>query len=148
MSMLDRSILLVEDSPDDAEFVMRAFASAGVTERIDIARDGEEALTYLFGGSDDARCPVLVLLDLNLPKIGGLEVLRRIRAERRTRRLPTVVLSSSDMHEDIDRAYDLGANSYVRKPVEFSEYSKALRQLGQYWLHLNRAAADAAEGDG
>jgi two-component system response regulator len=141
MSERDRPILLIEDSEDDAELAQMALRQAGVSDRIVVARDGEEALDYLFGESDQDRSrPRLVLLDVKLPKVDGFEVLRRIRQDPRTRTLPVVMLSSSDVHEDIERAYDLGVNSYVCKPVEFSAYSHAVTQLGTYWVHVNQAA--------
>ena len=134
-----RRILLVEDSEDDEELAILSLRQAGVTGIIDVARDGQEALEYLFGTSPspDARLPRVVLLDIRLPKIDGLDVLQRIRADQRTRLLPVVVLSSSDAPEDIARAYELGANSYVRKPVEFSAYAETVRQLGRYWSQVN-----------
>jgi two-component system, response regulator len=134
-------ILLVEDNEDDVELTLRAFAKCGITNKIDVARDGAEALDYLLGSGSDARpLPQLVLLDLKLPKIEGLEVLRRLRAHPRTRALPVVVLSSSSVEQDIAETYALGANSFVRKAVNFTEFVEAARQLGLYWLDLNRTA--------
>jgi two-component system response regulator len=141
MDERDRPILLVEDSQDDAELAILALREAGVVSRVDVVRDGEEALEYLFDApSRSASPPLLVLLDIKLPKIDGFAVLRRIRQEERTRMLPTVILSSSTVREDIARAYELGANSYVRKPVEFSGYSDKIRQVGLYWVNLNEPA--------
>lgn len=135
-------ILLVEDGEDDVELTLRAFAKHRLDNAIVVVRDGAEALDYLFGGElhtgrDAPPTPAVVLLDLNLPRIDGLEVLRRIRADARTRRLPVVVLTSSKEAEDIVRSYELGANSFVRKPVDFVEFVEAARQLGLYWLVLN-----------
>jgi CheY-like chemotaxis protein len=128
-------IFLVEDNPDDVELTLRAFARSKLTNRIDVARDGQEALDYLL---DPGReLPAVVLLDLKLPKLDGHEVLRRIRLEERTRRLPVVVLTSSSEETDIVTSYDRGANSFVRKPVDFSQFIEAARHLGLYWLVLN-----------
>ncbi len=132
----EKVILLVEDNPDDVELTLRAFRKNNLANRIDVALDGAEALEYLFGS--EAPCPPqLILLDLKLPKIDGLEVLRRIRADDRTRLLPVVILTSSREEKDIVEGYNLGANSYIRKPVSFEEFSDAIRQLGLYWLVLN-----------
>ncbi len=135
-------ILLVEDNPDDVELTIRGFKKNNFTNEIVIARDGQEALDFLFGtgqfeGRDVTRQPTLVLLDINLPRIGGLEVLRRMRADERTRRVPVVLLTSSKEDSDIKAGYDLGANSYVRKPVDFVQFTEAVRQLNLYWLLLN-----------
>ena len=140
MDERDRPILLVEDSQDDAELVILALREAGVVSRVDVVRDGEEALEYLFdapGRDATPALPLLVLLDIKLPKIDGFAVLRTIRREERTRMLPAVILSSSTVQEDIARAYELGANSYVCKPVEFSGFSDTVRQVGLYWVNLN-----------
>jgi CheY-like chemotaxis protein len=142
--MFKKTILLVEDNADDEELTIRALKKNNVTNHLAVARDGVEALDYLFGtgaylGRDIAQLPGLVLLDLKLPKIDGLEVLRRIRADERTRRLPVTVLTSSKEEQDLIKSYDLGANSYIRKPVDFSQFSEAVRQLGIYWLMLNEA---------
>lgn len=146
-----RIILLVEDNPDDVELTLRAFERSNVANEIVIAKDGREALDYLFasgayGDRDDASTPEVVLLDLKLPKIDGLEVLRRLRADDRTRRLPVVILTSSNEEQDLIRSYNLGANSFVRKPVDFAEFVKAARQLGLYWLVLNEPPPDGAAG--
>lgn len=136
-------ILLVEDNPDDVELTLRALRKNHLTNEIVVARDGVEALDYLFGtGSHDGRdlglMPQLILLDLKLPKIDGLEVLRRVRADERTRLLPVVILTSSTEERDLVQSYSLGANSYVRKPVDFTEFVEAARQLGLYWLLYNQ----------
>jgi two-component system response regulator len=136
-------ILLVEDNPDDAELTLRAFRKSKTLNEIVIARDGVEALDYLFAtgahaGRDPTLMPEVVLLDLKLPKIGGLEVLRRMRADPRTRRIPVVVLTSSNEEKDILSSYDLGANSFVRKPVDFAQFTEAAQQLGMYWLVTNQ----------
>lgn len=138
-------ILLVEDNPDDVELTLRAFERANLANDVVVARDGVEALDYLLArGQHDGRPadadPHLVLLDLKLPKIDGLEVLRRIRADERTEALPVVVLTSSQEERDVVESYRLGANSYVRKPVSFTEFTDATRQLGLYWLVLNVSA--------
>lgn len=137
-----RIILLVEDNPDDVELTLRAFERSKLMNEIVVARDGGEALEYLFAtgthaGRDLSVMPEVVLLDLNLPKIDGLEVLRRLRGDDRTRRLPVVVLTSSNEEQDVLRSYDLGANSFVRKPVDFAQFLEAAQQLGLYWLVVN-----------
>jgi len=139
-----RLILLVEDNDDDVELTLRALRRNRVANRVDVVRDGAEALEYLFAtgshkGRDVRDAPNLVLLDLKLPKVGGLEVLERLRADPRTRRLPVVVLTSSNVESDLARSYDLGANSYIRKPVDFTQFMEAVNQLGLYWLVLNEA---------
>jgi two-component system response regulator len=136
-------ILLVEDNPDDAELTMRAFRKSKILNDLILVRDGVEALDYLFStgsfsGRDPNASPELVLLDLKLPKVDGLEVLRRMRADDRTRRIPVVVLTSSGEEKDIVSSYDLGANSFVRKPVDFAQFLEAAQQLGLYWLVLNQ----------
>ena len=138
-------ILLVEDNPNDVELTLRAFRKSKVLNEIEVVRDGVEALDYLFSagafaGRDPNASPEVVLLDLKLPKIDGLEVLRRMRADERTRRTPVVVLTSSGEEKDIVSSYDLGANSFVRKPVDFNEFLEAAQQLGLYWLVLNQTA--------
>lgn len=142
--MGNRNILLVEDNPDDAELTLRAFAKHRVADRVVVVQDGSEALEYLFAEGryaslSDNEPPDVVLLDLKLPKVDGLEVLRRVRAHRRTRLLPVVVITSSNDQRDIIESYGLGANSYVRKPVDFVQFSDTVRQLGVYWLLLNEA---------
>jgi two-component system, response regulator len=137
-----RSILLVEDNPDDELLTIRAFNRNHIVNEIDVVRDGQEALDYLFctGEYRDRDCgalPQVVLLDLKLPKIDGLEVLRRIRKDDRLKALPVVVLTSSSEESDIVASYDLGANSYVRKPVDFAEFATAVRDVGLYWMMLN-----------
>jgi two-component system, response regulator len=139
-----RLILLVEDNPDDAELTLRAFEESKTLSQIVVAPDGEQALDYLFAtGSyrdrDPKVMPDVVLLDLNLPKVDGLGVLQRLRADSRTRRLPVVVLTSSNEETDIIRSYDLGANSFVQKPVDFAQFLNAAQELGLYWLGLNTA---------
>jgi CheY-like chemotaxis protein len=136
-------ILLVEDNPDDAELTMRAFRKSNIVNEIVLVSDGVEALDYLFGtgthaGRDTKLKPEVILLDLKLPKIGGLEVLRRMRADESTRRIPVVVLTSSNEERDILSSYDLGANSFVRKPVDFAQFVDAAQQLGLYWLVRNQ----------
>ena len=137
-------ILLVEDNPDDVDLTLRAFQRAGIHHPVEVVADGVEALEYLFAqGPHAARAgrplPAVVLLDLNLPRLDGHEVLRRIRADARTRLLPVVILTSSVEEEDVARGYGGGCNSYVRKPVSYTEFVEAARQLGVYWLNLNRA---------
>lgn len=134
-----RLILLVEDDPDHELLTIRALRKSHIANEVRVARDGEEALSMLFGGDEATpiQTPQVVLLDLKLPKIDGLEVLRRIRENERTRMLPVVVLTSSDEETDIVRSYKLGVNSYIRKPVNFSDFAEATLQLGMYWLVLN-----------
>ena len=136
-------ILLVEDNPDDVTLTLRALKSHNITNEVIVAQDGVQAIDLLFGSKDrpaPAELPAVVLLDLKLPKINGMEVLQRIRADERTRLLPVVILTSSDEERDVIDGYSLGANSYVRKPVDFVEFTKAAQQLGLYWLLMNRAA--------
>jgi two-component system response regulator len=140
-----QKILLVEDNPKDVELTRRALEKANVTNGIKVVEDGVEALKYFFGedgksGCASEECPVVVLLDLKLPKVDGLEVLRRMRAEEKTKRIPVVVLTSSNEEKDILASYDLGANSFICKPVKFTEFAEAIRQLGLYWLILNQPA--------
>lgn len=139
MSDDERMILLVEDDPDHEALTIRALRKSNIANNISVARDGEEALQMLFGPGDQAlaQMPQVILLDLKLPKIDGLEVLRRIRESEKTRMLPVVVLTSSDEESDMVRSYTLGVNSYIRKPVNFDEFASATRQLGMYWLVLN-----------
>jgi len=144
--MDDKVILLVEDDPDDVELTLRALRKNNITNDVQVAHDGAEALDYLFGagayaGRDTSLMPTIILLDLKLPKIDGFEVLRRLRADNRTRLLPVVILTSSKEEQDIVNGYSHGANSYVRKPVDFAQFSEAVRQLGLYWLLLNESPA-------
>ena len=136
--MTSRTILLVEDNDDDVELTLRAFRKNQIHNEIRVARDGAEALANLVEPSSE-RLPAVVLLDLKLPKVDGLEVLRQIRAHERTRLLPVVILTSSREESDLVSGYELGANSYVRKPVDFGDFVEAARQLGLYWLLLNEA---------
>ena len=142
--MFDKTILLVEDNPDDEKLTLRALTKNNLTKVV-VARDGVEALDYLFAtgvyaGRDVGAVPTVVLLDLKLPKLDGLGVLRRLRADERTKRLPVVVLTSSKEEQDLMSSYNLGANSYIRKPVDFTQFIEAVRQLGVYWLELNEPA--------
>ena len=140
----DRVILLVEDNPVDESLMIRALQKSNIINPIVVARDGVEALDYLFARGAHANRPdavvQVVFLDLKLPKIDGLEVLRRMRADERTKLLPVVILTSSVQDEDLVRGFSLGANSYVRKPVDFVQFSEAVRHLGLYWLVLNEVA--------
>ncbi|MEE8121433.1 MAG: response regulator [Anaerolineales bacterium] len=140
--MQEKIILLVEDNPDDEALTLRALKKNNILNNVVVARDGVEALDYLFGqGKHTDRdmnvMPEVILLDLKLPKIDGLEVLRRLRADERTKLLPVVILTSSDEERDIVASYDLGGNSYIRKPVDFARFTEAVGQLGLYWLVLN-----------
>jgi len=142
--MDDKIILLVEDNADDEKLTLRALKKNNIRNEVVVARDGAEALDYLFGtgayaGRDLNVMPQVVLLDLKLPKLDGLEVLRRVRADDRTKLLPVVILTSSNEEQDRIKGYGLGANSYVRKPVDFNQFSEAARQLGLYWLVLNES---------
>jgi two-component system, response regulator len=140
-----RVILLVEDDPDHELLTIRALRKSNIANDIRVARDGEEAIRLLFGDDDDSlkMPPQVILLDLKLPKVDGLEVLRRIRESDKTRMLPVVILTSSDEESDIVRSYKLGVNSYIRKPVNFNEFAEATRQLGMYWLVLNECPPSA-----
>jgi len=136
-------ILLIEDNPSDIALTQRALERARIANPLMIAEDGQEALDYLFGtgahaGRDATNQPPLTLLDLNLPKVPGLEVLRRLRSDPKTRRLLVVVLTSSNEEQDVATSYDLGINSYIRKPVDFNQFAHAVEQLGLYWLVLNQ----------
>jgi CheY-like chemotaxis protein len=140
--MEQKCILLVEDNPDDVELTLRVFKKSNIQNEIVVARDGAEALGYLFGtgtyaGRDADIMPAVILLDLKLPRIEGLEVLRRIRGDERTKFLPVVILTSSKEEQDLTNSYKLGANSYIRKPVDFVQFSEALSQMGLYWLIIN-----------
>lgn len=140
----DKVILLVEDNADDEALTIRALKKNNILNEVVVARDGAEALDYLFGtgayaGRDLTAPPQVVLLDLKLPKISGLEVLKRIRDDARTRMQPVVILTSSTEEQDLAAGYGLGANSYIRKPVDFDHFSEAARQIGLYWLVLNEA---------
>ena len=143
--ILSKTILLVEDNPDDEALTLRALRHNNITNEIVVVRDGAEALDYLFGTGafatrDTSEMPQVVLLDLKLPKVDGLEVLRRIRADERTKLLPVVILTSSNEEKDMLNGYGMGANSYVRKPVAFQQFIEAVKQLGLYWLILNEPA--------
>jgi two-component system response regulator len=149
--MTEREILLVEDNQDDEMLTRRAFKKNNILNELVVARDGVEALDYLFGtgahaGRDITVVPQVVLLDLNLPRVGGLEVLRRIRGDDRTKLLPVVVLTSSKEDEDVVRSYSLGANSFVRKPVDFGRFMEAVKTLGLFWLILNESAPAPRKG--
>ncbi len=140
--MQDRRILLVEDNPDDVKLTLRVFAQNGIAHRVDVASDGAEALEYLHGtgkyaGRGESALPALILLDLKMPRLDGIEVLQKIRADERTRFVPTVVLTTSNEDRDRLESYALGANSYVRKPVKFRQFAEAVQQLGIYWLTIN-----------
>jgi two-component system response regulator len=140
--MASRSILLVEDNPDDERLTLRALKKNNITHEVVVARDGVEALDYLLGrgkheSRDTTQQPALVLLDLKLPMLNGLEVLEAIRADERTRLVPVVILTSSLEEPDLVKGYSLGANSYIRKPVRFDEFSEVVRNLGLYWLVIN-----------
>jgi two-component system response regulator len=137
-----KTILVVEDNPDDEELTLRSLRRAHIANKVIVARDGGEALDYLYAsgeyaGRDATQIPALVLLDLKLPIVGGIDILKRIRAEPATRYLPVVIMTSSSEDEDMVKSYDSGANSYIRKPVDFSEFAGAVQQLGLYWLVLN-----------
>lgn len=144
MSIRDETILLVEDNPDDVELTLRAFKKNNIANEVVIARDGAEALDYLFGNGaytdrDANDTPRIILLDLKLPKVDGLQVLERLRADERTKLTPVVILTSSKEEQDLISGYKSGANSYVRKPVDFNKFVEAVRQIGLYWLLINEA---------
>lgn len=136
------TILLIEDNPDDVELTLHAFQKNHMANDVVVATDGAEGLDYLFGtgkyaGRDAEEPPALILLDLQLPKIGGLEVLRKVREDERTKRIPVVIMTTSDEEEDIVNGYNGGANSYLRKPVDFTEFMNSVKQLEMYWMVLN-----------
>jgi len=140
---MEKIILLVEDNPDDEELTLRALRKANIVNDVFVARDGQEALDFLFAtgkhaGRNALTMPGVVLLDLKLPKLNGIDVLQRMRADPRTKLIPVVVLTSSSEDEDMLKSYQSGANSYVRKPVEFSSFANAVTQLGMYWMLLNQ----------
>ena len=142
--MVSKTILLVEDNPDDVELTLHALKKHNIKNDVTVAYDGAEALDFLFGtgkysGRDITAMPTVILLDLQLPKVGGLEVLRQIRADERTKLIPVVILTSSKQEQDLVTGYSLGVNSYVRKPVDFNQFAVAVRHLGLYWLLLNEA---------
>jgi two-component system, response regulator len=151
MNRSGQFILLVDDNPDDVEMTLMAFGKNKIANEVVVVGDGQEALDYLFGtgaweGRDTLALPHMVLLDLNMPKVSGLQVLRRMRADPRTKLLPVVILTTSSEDKDIVSSYDLGANSYVRKPVDFEQFVEAVRHLGLYWLVINeRPPAGSAE---
>lgn len=143
-------LLLVEDNPDDEALAVRALKKNHVLNEVIVVRDGSEALDYLYGtgkyeGRDVTKQPEVILLDLKLPKVDGLEVLKRIRSDERTKYLPVVVLTSSSEEKDLVESYKLGANSYIRKPVDFQQFSDAIQQLRLYWLVLNVSAPNNAD---
>ncbi|MBD2214146.1 response regulator [Calothrix sp. FACHB-156] len=142
MSLSNKMILLVEDNPDDEALAIRALRRNHISNEIVVARDGVEALDYLFGtgihaGRDISIKPTVILLDLKLPRIDGMEVLRRLREDKRTSLLPVVILTTSSEEQDLLNSYSLGCNSYIRKPVDFLQFTEAVRQLGMYWLLMN-----------
>jgi CheY-like chemotaxis protein len=146
--MPNKTILLIEDNPSDIELTRRALERSHVANELVVVQDGQEALDYLFGtgahaGREVSDLPSVTLLDLKLPRVPGLEVLRAIRADPRTRRTPVVILTSSNEEHDVATSYDLGVNSYIQKPVDFTRFAEAIRQLGLYWLLLNEAPPKA-----
>lgn len=141
--MDEMMILIVEDNPDDEEMTLRSLSQAGLANDVAVVRDGVEALDFLFGtgshaGRDTRRMPTVVLLDLKLPKLNGVDVLNRMRKDERTRGIPVVILTSSSEDEDMIKSYNSGANSYVRKPIVFADFVNVVSQLGMYWLLLNQ----------
>lgn len=149
----DKIILLVEDNSDDEALTIRALKKKNILNRVVVTRDGAEALEYLFGTGKYAErnlreMPEIILLDLNLPKLSGFEVLRRIRSDERTRLLPVIILTTSDQDRDKVESYSLGANSYIRKPVDFGQFCEAILQLGLYWLVLNQGPPKKREHHG
>jgi two-component system, response regulator len=150
--MKKKMILLVEDNPDDEELALRALKQHSILNDVVVVRDGAEALEFLFGtgayaGRDATELPELVLLDLKLPKLNGTEVLEQLRSDPRTKRLPVVILTSSSEEEDIVTSYMQGANSYVRKPIRFADFTRAIEQVGNYWLLLNRTTVEEESED-
>jgi CheY-like chemotaxis protein len=148
--MNSKTILLVEDNPSDIELTKRALERGHIANELAVVEDGEEALDYLFGrgaysGRDISQLPTLTLLDLKLPKIPGLEVLRQIRADPRLRRMPVVILTTSTEEQDVTAGYELGVNSYIRKPVDFNQFTKAIEHLGLYWLVMNQTPPNGNE---
>lgn len=144
--MHKKIILLVEDNPDDEVLTLHALKMNGISNEVVVVRDGAQALDYMFGrgeyaGRDVSQLPAVILLDLNMPKVGGLEVLRTLRADPRTKPAPVVVLTTSREEQDLINSYELGANSYVRKPIDFEQFIEAVRHLGMYWLLLNELPA-------
>ena len=140
--MKEKIILLVEDNPDDITLTLRALKKNSIFNEVVVAKDGVEALDYLFGtgiyaGRDTSAMPVVTLLDLKLPKIDGFEVLKRVRSSERTKLIPIVILTSSKEESDLINGYSLGANSYIRKPVDFEQFTEAIRELGLYWILIN-----------
>lgn len=149
--MEPKTILLVEDNPDDEDLTLFALTQSKIMNEVVVARDGVEALDYLFGracyaGRDLRNMPQVILLDLKLPKLDGLEVLRQIRADQRTRLLPVIILTSSNEERDLVASYSLGANSYIRKPVDFVQFVEAVKQLGLFWLVLNQSPPPEGQG--
>jgi CheY-like chemotaxis protein len=142
--MTERQVLLVEDNPNDEALTLRAFKKCNIANEVIVVRDGAEALAYLLDNYGDVILPVLVLLDLKLPKVDGLEVLRRIRADPRTWHIPVIVLTTSAQEDDIVSSYRLGANAYVRKPVKFAAFAEAVRAIGVFWLLLSEPMPDVA----
>jgi CheY-like chemotaxis protein len=141
--MMEKTILLVEDNPNDEELTLRALRKSNIANEVFVARDGQEAIDFLFrtgehAGREPPPTPAVVLLDLKLPKLDGIDVLQRIRADPRTKLIPVVVLTSSSEDEDMLRSYQSGANSYVRKPIEFTAFAHAVTQLGMYWVLINQ----------
>lgn len=149
--MRAKSILLVEDNAQDELLIMRTLRKINLANEVDVARDGQQALDFLFGAGEFAaraglELPAVVLLDIGLPRLSGLQVLERLRAEPRTRRLPVVILTSSDEEKDLLRSYEQGANSFVRKPLDFAEFAETVARLGIYWLATNEVPDRRTEG--
>jgi len=149
--MNEKIILLVEDNPDDVTLTLRALKKNNILNEVVVAKDGVEALDYLFGagiytGRDTSVMPVVTLLDLKLPKLDGMEVLKRVRGNEKTKLIPIVILTSSKEENDLINGYSLGANSYIRKPVDFEQFSEAIRELGLYWIVLNESPPVVKKG--